>query len=295
MTTATLAAPAPMVVEEPGVYAEIPELVYHADPVPEGSLSFSGAKKLLPPSAPALFKWDRDNGQAPKRQFDFGHAAHAEVLGVGLDLAVIPGERWDTKAAKEAVAEARARGAVPLKESELATVKAMAAALREHPLARALLTPAGGIAEASMFWRDSENAVMRRCRVDWLNTTPGVDRLILTDYKSTVCADPETFGRNGATYGYPQQADWYCDGARTLGLADDVVMVFIAQEKTPPYLVSVVEYDDEALRRAREINRRAIELFAHCMTEDHWPGYSPHTVDLVSAPRWYFYDRQDVA
>ena len=33
-----------------GVY-DIPEDLYHRDPVPGGSLSCSGAKKLLPPSS----------------------------------------------------------------------------------------------------------------------------------------------------------------------------------------------------------------------------------------------------
>src|SRR4051794_10326611 len=138
---------------EPAVVADMPDDVYHADPVSEGSLSHSGAKKLLPPSCPALFKWERDNGRPPKKAFDFGHAAHKLVLGVGAQLEVIPGDRWDTKDAKAAVAEARAAGRVPLKATEMQTVQAMAAALREHPIAGALLQPDSGRPEVSMFWR----------------------------------------------------------------------------------------------------------------------------------------------
>lgn len=284
--TATLEAPAPVVVEAPGVYPDIPDLDYHADPVPEGSLSCSGAKRLLPPSCPALFKHERDNGRPDKRQFDFGHAAHKLVLGVGLELAVIPGERWDTKAAKEAVAAARARGAVPVKEHEFATVQAMAAALRAHPIASVLLADGAGTPEASLFWRDPQTGVMRRGRVDWLPNARPDGRLIIPDYKTSVTANPAAFGRAAIDYGYCQQAPWYVDGAQALDLAgDDAAFVFIVQEKTAPYLVSVVELDSLALRIGRHRNRKALDLFVQCMTTDTWPGYSDD-VELVSVPGW---------
>ena len=48
-------AEAEVVVDEPGVYDGLDEAAYHADPVPGGSLSASGAKLLLPPSCPALY------------------------------------------------------------------------------------------------------------------------------------------------------------------------------------------------------------------------------------------------
>ncbi|MGW9447058.1 hypothetical protein, partial [Bacillus mobilis] len=48
-------------ITRPGVYDGIPEAVYHRDPVPGGSLSSSGARKLLAPSCPALFKYDQEH------------------------------------------------------------------------------------------------------------------------------------------------------------------------------------------------------------------------------------------
>src|SRR5258708_26204894 len=41
-----------------GVYG-IPADAYHADPIEGGSLSSSGARRLLPPGCPALFRQDR--------------------------------------------------------------------------------------------------------------------------------------------------------------------------------------------------------------------------------------------
>ncbi|MBO0827768.1 MAG: hypothetical protein J2P24_08300 [Streptosporangiales bacterium] len=51
---------ADVMITEPGVY-NLPAAVYHADPVPGGSLSQSGAKKLLPPSCPALYRYWADH------------------------------------------------------------------------------------------------------------------------------------------------------------------------------------------------------------------------------------------
>jgi hypothetical protein len=284
-TTATLEALAPVVVKEPGVYPALDELVYHRDPVPEGSLSVSGAKKLLPPSSPALFKWDRDNGQPARRQFEFGHAAHKLVLGVGLDVVVIDAENYRTKKAQETQAAARAAGTVPLLAHEWATVQAMAAALRGHPIASVLLADSAGTPEVSLFWRDTETGVMRRGRLDLL-PHPTNGRLIIVDYKSAVSASPQKFRNAAADYGYHMQAPNYIDGVLALNLAEDAAFVFVVQEKTPPYLVSVVELDSLAMRIGRHDMRKALDIYVDCMTTDTWPGYADDDVALVSLPGW---------
>ena len=51
----TAILPALISADELGVY-DLPAAAYHRDPVEGGSLSASGAKKLMPPSCPALFK-----------------------------------------------------------------------------------------------------------------------------------------------------------------------------------------------------------------------------------------------
>lgn len=284
---------APVVITDPGVYDDIPELDYHADPVPEGSLSHSGAKLLL--QCPALFKHRRENPQPPKRQYDLGHAAHKLVLGVGLDIEVIEADTYRTKDAQERQKAAHARGAVPLLTHEWVTVQAMAAALREHPTATTLLAEGRGTCEASAFARDPETGVMLRCRYDHLPHPNPSGRLIVTDYKTAAegGADPGAFGRAAATYGYAQQHPWYVDIARHLGLADDIAMVFVVQEKEAPYLVNVIELPADAVRAGRDRNRRAIDRFVECMTADEWPGYGTE-VALARIPRWYLYETEDV-
>jgi hypothetical protein len=270
---------------EPGVY-DLPDSVYHADPVPGGSLSSSGARKLLPPSCPAIFHHERSNPREPTQAFDFGHAAHKMVLGSGPEIVLVDRERWDTKEVKAELAEIRERGAVPLKRSEYQQVQDMADALRQHPVASILFDPEYGTAEASLFWRDDPSGIWRRARLDWLPEHDPCARMILPDYKTALSANPAEFTRTAWKYGYHQQAAWYCDAVTALDLTEDPAFVFVVQEKTPPYLVSVIQLDTEAHRIGQHLNRRAIEIYTECTTTDTWPGYGSD-VELVALPHWY--------
>lgn len=285
--------PAPVVIDRPGVYDDIPADVYHADPVPGGSLSSSGARRILPPGCPARFRYERDNPAAPKSTFDIGHAAHRLVLGVGPELEVVPGARWDTNAAKAAVAAARERGAIPLKQADYDRVQAMATALREHPLAAALLHPAGK-AEQSLFWQDPETGVWCRARIDWLpyftaRRLPDgqfSNRLVIPDYKTCVSAAPDDLEKAIYQHGYHQQADFYLRAIRVL--YPHLVppqFVFIFQEKEPPHLVTVAQPDPAALRIGAHLNREALHLYRECVQSGRWPGYTDD-VALISLPGW---------
>jgi hypothetical protein len=272
------------VITEPGVY-DLPAETYHADPIPGGSLSSSGARRLLPPSCPALFRHEQLHGRKPRRVFEIGHAAHALVLGTGPELVRVEADSWRTNAAKDAAAEARERGAVPLLPDEYAEVHAMAAALRAHPVASALFDPDYGRAEQALVWRDGPSGIWRRAMLDWL-PDPGSGRLIVPDYKTTVCAAPSELSKAVHKYGYHQQHAWYVDGAQALDLGDqDAAFVFVFQEKTAPYLVTVIELDALALRIGRDLNRQAIEIYARCSESGVWPGYSDD-VESVPLPAW---------
>lgn len=271
---------APVEITEPGVY-DLPARVYHADPVPGGSLSCSGAKKLLPPSCPALFRHWADHGQAPKDEFDFGHAAHAEVLGVGAPIAVVDADDWRSSKAKEAKKAAHAAGETPLLRRDYDTVQAMARALRDHPVASALFQPGTGQPERSLFWFDDEFGTWRRAMLDWLpGTTDG--RLIIPDLKTCSSAEPGSLARVFFQYGYHQQCPWYIDAAEALGLAGgfEPAFVFVFIEKTPPHLVTVAQPSPEAIQWGRVLNRKAIDVYRHCKQTGRWPGYADDVISL---------------
>lgn len=278
------AAEAPLAITEPGIYPEVTHTEYLSDPVAGGSLSSTGARRILPPGCPALFRYEQEHGRPDKRSFDVGSAAHNAVLGCGPEIVVVDAPDWRTKAAQTKRDEARARGAVPILADEAERVHGMAEALRAHPIASRLLDPAKGVPETTLVWRDEHTGVALRARLDILPNSRG-GRMLLSDYKSTTCAEPTKFVKSAGDYGYHQQGAFYADGVRALGLADDIAFLLIAQEVTPPYLISVVQLDVNAMRIGALLNRRAVDLYARCKSNNHWPAYSDD-IELMSLPVW---------
>jgi hypothetical protein len=285
------------IITEPGVYPDMPDEIYHSDPVPEGSLSSTGARNLLPPSCPAIFKWDADHPQH-KTIFDFGHAAHQMILGYGPKLIVHDYDPdkvkspKNTNAWKAQQAEVRANGDVLLLPDEYQQVKDMATALWNHPRARLLLDHDGGDPEQSIFWQDHRHGIWRRCRIDWLRHQRR-GRLIIVDYKTAVCAETKAFSKAAVDHGYNQQDPWYCDGVIAAGLEDEPAFVFVVQEKRPPYLVNVIELDSVLTTIGRHLNDQAMQVYAQCKRTDVWPGYSDG-IELATAPAWYRKQYEDV-
>ncbi len=286
-SAAIATAAATVTIGQPGVY-DMPDDVYHGDPVPAGSLSSSGARRLLPPSCPALFRYEREHGEPAKKAWDIGSAAHKLVLGVGPELVLVDRERWDTKDCKAEVAAIRGRGDVPLKRADYDQVHAMAARLREHPIAAELLDPGRMAAEQSIFWHDNPTGIWRRARIDALSTPDRDGPAMLVDYKSCRSADLGHISKALHDYGYAMQAAWYLDGAATLALADrHARFLFVFQETTPPYLVTVIEPDATALAIGTRLARQALEIYRDCTAADLWPGHVPtDEIPLVGMPSW---------
>lgn len=278
-----------MIVDAPGVWDDMPDGIYHADPVPDGSLSNSSAKWLLPPYSPAHYV-ARDQRKRPESVFDFGRAAHAVALGRGEPIEVIDADSWRTKAAQEARDAARKRGATPLLTADWLTVQAISEALLEHPIAGELLTASAGTPELSAFAPDPATGVWLRGRFDLYADGD------LFDYKTAASADPDTFARRAVDYGYHRQAAWYLDLARLVGLDADG-FGFIVQEKEPPYAVACIRLSDEHLILGRRDMRTAIDTYAECLASGLWPGYGDdwQTVELPGYLRARLYDHLDPA
>ena len=272
--TAAVEVEAPAI--EPGLY-DIPAELYHSDPVPGGSLSSSGARKLAS-ECPAKFKHWLDNREPPKKVLEFGTAAHSLVLEDGPELVLVDAARWDTNAIKAELREIRAAGNIPLKRHELDQVKAMAAALRAHPEAGRLLEPGSGVAEQSAFWED--HGVWRRSRFDWLRHDGQ-----LVDYKTARSCRREDLEKAFNEHGYHQQQDFYEAGGIALDLIDpERPMQFVLQEKDPPYLVVVTTCDPMARAIGRHLNEVALNTYAICRENDEWPGYLPNP--MIALPSW---------
>ena len=73
-----------------GIRLNVPEVDYHAHP----AFSQSQAKVLL--QSPAKYHYRLTHPEPPRDVFDFGHAVHAKVLGVGLVFDTIDADSWRT-------------------------------------------------------------------------------------------------------------------------------------------------------------------------------------------------------
>jgi hypothetical protein len=261
---------------EPGLY-DIDAELYHRDPIPGGSLSSSGARKLVT-ECPAKFKHWLDNPQPYNKALELGTAAHKLVLDDGPELVLVDAARWDTDAIKAEVAAIRAAGDIPLKRHELEQVHAMAAALRQHEEAAVLLEPGSGVAEQSAFWED--NGVWRRARFDWLR-----DDGQIVDYKTARSCRREDLEKTFHEHGYAQQQEWYLDGGLAFDLVDpEKPFQFVLQEKEPPYLVVVTTCDPMARGIGRHLNEVALNTYAICRQRGEWPGYLPNP--MTALPSW---------
>ncbi|MET9727713.1 PD-(D/E)XK nuclease-like domain-containing protein [Streptomyces zaomyceticus] len=261
---------------EPGLY-DIPAELYHADPVPGGSLSSTGIRRLA--DTPARFKHFLDNPEPYKPAFEFGTAAHTVILGDGPELIVVDADRWDTKETKAKVAAIRAAGNVPLKAAAKQCIDDMAEALARHSEAADLLQPGAGVAEQSAFWPDPRG-VWRRTRFDWLMPDG------IADYKTTQSVHPDALQKTVEKWAYHVQDAFYRETAIELGLIpSDGFFKFIFQEKTEPYLVQVVELDFPARVIGAETTHRAIHTYLMCQATGYWPAYSD-TTTYISLPPW---------
>ena len=282
--------PADFEVTEPGAY-EIPEDVYHRDPVKGGSLSYSGAKKLLAEGGPELYAYEREHPPEQSAEMELGTAAHKMVLGVGAELVEVEAKDYYTKPAKQARDEARERGAVPLLTHQMETVKAMAARIREHKRASQLLAQPGR-PEVSAFWTDPEYGTWWRCRFDHMPEPDPRYRPVIPDYKTTAKdgAAPAKFAKACADFRYYLQAHVYTAGYTAMfagRIPAPPGYALIAQERTPPYRVAVYELHPAALRKGREDAARAMEIYRDCTEAGTWPGYSPE-IELLDLPYWHY-------
>jgi hypothetical protein len=261
---------------EPGIYPDITDTEYHAA---KDILSSSGARRLIT-STPRKFYEEMTTVRPYNPAFEIGHAAHTLVLNVGDPFEVVNADSWRTKDAKEVRDAALQAGNTPLLAKEYAQVRAMHDAIKAHPVAGELFTRNDTVMEQSLYWTDEQTGVACRARPDLAVN----DWSLVVDYKTTVSADPREFAKSIAKYGYHQQQAWYCEAVEILtGIRPE--FVFVCQEKTPPYEVSLIQLDADAVRIGGRLNEDARSIYAACMDSGVWPSYPP-SVQVVGLPAW---------
>ncbi|MFH1077519.1 MAG: PD-(D/E)XK nuclease-like domain-containing protein [Pseudomonadota bacterium] len=269
----------------PGSY-KISNEAYHQDPCAKPSLSRDVIKNLLFKS-PAHAHHDHPRlnpdfePEEEETKFDIGSASHPLLLEGNDIIEVIDAPDWRTKVAKEARAEARLKGKVPLLPPQYASVNSMVSvariALTMSELQIANLQEEGD-SELSYFWQ--EGGAWLKVRPDWIST----DRQIILDYKTTTSANPNEFVRKVISMGYDIQEALYCRGVKAVeGITSK--FIFMVQEIEPPYLCSFIALSPEFQDMGRKKVNQGIALWNQCMATGAWPGY-PSRVMYLDMPAW---------
>jgi hypothetical protein len=277
-------------IEKPGIYLGVPAADYHADCCPTPSLSRSLAHVLCEESPwHAWHKHPRLNPNViheDSRRLDLGTIAHALLIGQGRDFQEILADNYMTKAAKEQRDLARAEGKTPVLTGELARARAMVDVCRrqlgEIEGCQELFTPDAGAGEVVIAWQ--EEHVWCRALIDWLPH----DRRVFADYKTTVgSANPIDLGKAVVNFGYELQGAFYEEAIAAIEpeCAGRIQPVFIFQEIDPPYAISAITLDEEAMTVGRKKFAKALSSFGRCLETGVWPNYA-QVVTPVLYPHW---------
>lgn len=272
-----------MIITEPGIY-DIPEDEYHADPVPGGSLSSTGAKTIYPEGGPARFDYQRRHGGKKSKAMDLGTVVHGLVLGTGQPARVLDYPNWTTTKAKDAKKQAIADGCIPMLPDGYAEAQAIARAVLDHDIAGGLFAPGEFDAEVSMFWYLDEFGIWCRGRLDAMAhiARPGRHRRPEDSRRRLrrgirESSRPLLLPRAGS----PLQ-----DRARRpprLRPARHRLPVRRRRNRAP-HLVAV--YDTEQWRElGTGCCRIAYERYRDCTESGIWPGYDPYIKNL-QVPRY---------
>lgn len=285
-----------MQISEPGLYPDVPEADYHADPVATPSLSSSICKLIVERSPEhAWYAHPRLNPEAasevekaPTRGMDFGTAAHKLLLGRGRDLVEIAAADYKTKAAQQERDAARAAGKVPMLADDMAAVRSMVEAARRK-IGRTELADVFDTGEAEITGVVQDRlGGWRRIRVDWLPASARKGgHIVAVDVKTTGgSASPEDWQRTAFDMGYDIQAAFYMQALSML-LPDvrSVSFKFLVVEQDPPHGVTVNEFSGQALEEAHNRVDHAAHVWALCMKRGQWPGY-PADITRIDPPKW---------
>lgn len=229
---------------------------------------------------PARIKWDSDHVKEGTDAMRFGSAAHSMILEGGKDTVVTQAASFRTKAGKEEKKKIEEENRIPITPDENRVLCDMRAAIEADPYISALI--GGGVSEKSIFCRDGFRWV--RIRPDLLYVRD--NDVVCVDYKTCTDASAEGFARNAYDYGYHQQAALYIDVLEKLYPCREVTFLFVAQEKTAPYLYNILELDPQDVELGRILNGYALRIWESCAAAEKWESYTTGQINSLSLPGW---------
>jgi hypothetical protein len=278
--------PAVVKIIAPGIYKNFPTADYFADPCPEPSFTQSLAKILLDRSPlhafqahPRLYVPTIEEDEGYEKNRAIGNAAHAILLGRGKALEIGEYPDFRTKAAQAFKAAAIENGKEPILQHHYKTAQDMAAeafAQLQHIAGCShAFDPIQGDAEVVI--ASCEDGLWLRSMVDWITT----DLREVWDVKTTgQSCSPWASGKLMASAG------WHIQAAFHERILDDVDpagagrrrFLYVAQENSEPYALTVNEISESALTIGRKQVDHAIRIWRDCIENERWPAYPPRII-----------------
>lgn len=241
--------------------------------------------------SPEKFRFYEEHPEDPTPALIFGQLIHKATLEPETlmdEFAVAPNLDRRTKAGKEEYAAfiEAAEGKTVVSVDDWAKAQEMLAAQANAPFIARLLQ---GKHEEPFFWTDELTGELCKVRVDCLTEIEqeGGTKLVVVDYKSTADASTEAFMRQAVNLGYDFQAAMYSEGVEKI-TGQKPLFVFIAQEKTPPYSVNILQADPVFIQRGADRFRELLGIYHDCKETGNWYGYLGKfgVINNLALPAW---------
>jgi hypothetical protein len=276
----------------PGIYSGVPIEDYHGGGIcVEPSISSSGLRKLYSPlswvkASPAHY-WmqspynpDRANDEEESEALILGRAAHhllfgekkfkevfavrpLTINGVKCDRTTTMGKLWHKQQEKA--------GLTIIKLAQLKAIKGVARELAKEPL---VIDPEGkrsgilnGYIEHSWFFRH-RTGVWVKIRPD---ATPN-DSLDFVDLKTAKSVMWPDLQRAIRDHGYFMQAGLTAMAVQAILKQPLNSFTLVFAESSEPHCIEIVTLKENEIKRGIDACEVALDKFARCWKEKHWPG-----------------------
>jgi len=274
---------------KPGIYPGISREAYEAI----DAINWSILKVY--DRSPLHAKWAMDHPKAPTPAMERGTAVHMAVLEPDrFDLEYVVAPKVDRRTKKGKLEwsnfEEANEGKSYVSQKDMDYICAVRSKIRKHPTILPLLTGPGlnecAVVAERKLGDSSRKSVLCKSLIDRIKDHDGYTWVL--DFKSTIDAEPERFGKQAANLDYPPQGGFYLDNLEAAVPAGkkERRFLFIAWESDPPHEPKVYELDEEDLRVASERARRLLRVHARCVDKQYWPGYH-QDIEIMRLPEWY--------
>lgn len=244
-------------------------------------------RAIDPRSVPVRISKLKKLGQSPAHYYeaiqhaDGAGATQSLRTGTAADAAALDKPRviWDRKTKTGRTAprsgadweafRAEHADKLVLTPAEARKADDIADAIRRHPIANELMYSPTVAHDVGIQW----SIMGRACssHLDALSPTAVID------LKTAASANPERFTRSALFYAYHAQLAFYVDACKATGRGDLTAYIVVV-ESSPPYPVTVLHLDDDAIEAGRRLYRGWFERLLVCEAENYWPGYCESVV-----------------